>query len=58
MAAALHWRRAGTVRQTFVNEAPDNLVTKVSQVNPMAARTVGEVRHALHVNLENAVQLP
>jgi hypothetical protein len=50
MAAALHWRRAGAVRQMFVNEAPDNFITKVTQVNPMAARPVREVRHAVDVH--------
>jgi hypothetical protein len=34
----------------FVNEALDNLITKVTQVNPMAARPVREVRHAVHVH--------
>jgi hypothetical protein len=50
MAAALHWRRAGAVRQMFVNEPPNSLISKVSQVNPTAARPVREVRHAVHVH--------
>ena len=46
----MHWRRAGAVGQMFVNEAPDNFISKVTQVNPMAARPVREVRHAVHVH--------
>ena len=38
------------MRQMFVNEAPDNLISKVSRVHPMSTRPVREVRHAVHVH--------